>query len=1030
MKFQNLDTKKFEYFCSRIAAGIGILLMGFLSLYSLLFTAEFEANRSEQILEVVDSPVVTLALMAIVTALLFYAAKVLLKNEKTRKRNVRLLLGFTCIYAVVYGIVWAYLCKYHFMWDAQMISFFADQLANGIDDISAHDIDYITSYPHQLGLIAFVEQIYRLFGWENYRAFQAINAFAAGGIVFLGYQITKEISGREETGVCFLLLMLGCHPLYIYVAFFYGEILSILFTFLSVYALLRYLRMQRKWDLILMAVSITAACLIRSNCYIVLAALAIVLVVKTIADKKAWYLLALAACVLMFLVSHTALVKVYESRLGVELDKAMPSILWVAMGLHEGEEKEAGWYNGLAWDVFVDEAGRDQELATEIAKEDIAVSIAYFKENPDYAADFFKRKIVSQWNEPTYACQVETNHRKEDRSAFMDRIYKGDLWKPFTNVMDVYQSLIYCGVLLFLLLIIRKKIPVEHLCLLIVILGGFIFYVFWEAKSRYIFPYFMMMIPMAACGYDLLIQKICGWCRKNQERLEEKRNKLRNLHTEKLETAAVKMVLLVAGIPAAFLFLYSLFFTTIYENNDLEIPVETRDPFVLLLIFLALSILVFFFVGKGILKNEANRKQNLNLLLGAVLIHCFLFCTGWSLLAQSALRADPLYVHAIAAGFVLNDFSPSAMDYLYTYPHQAGQALLVELVYRLFGYENLFAFRMLNTVGVLIFVYSGYQITSLSFERDEIKVNYLLLAAGCVPLFIYTNVIYGEVLAAAAVTFACWMLLIWLKQKRVWQMLLMILALVFAVYMKNNCLIAAVAVGLVLLVKAAAEKQWRMAIRVIPMMIVLLVAQPAMSRLYEYRSGWPLNQGMPKSLWVAMGLQSDGEAPGWWNEFPIKVYKEQAGYDPEVADAIAKEAISLSLQDFTEHPAEAVRFFGRKFVSQWNDASFGCQVSAGSQDTPGLEAWMNGYHSLVLLGVVCFVFWGFRRRKKLEECLPLILLCGGFLFHMAWEVKGRYGLFYFVLLLPVAAAGIQELSEMTGIRLRRKENHERESTKV
>ena len=475
---------------------------------------------------------------------------------------------------------------------------------------------------------------------------------------------------------------------------------------------------------------------------------------------------------------------------------------------------------------------------------------------------------------------------------------------------------------------------------------------------------------------------------------------------KKLETVAVKLVLLVAGIPAAFLFLYSLFFTIIYESNDLEIPVEIRDPFVLLLIFLALSILVFFFVGKGILKNEAKRKRNLNLLLGAVLLHCFLFCTGWNLLAQSALRADPLYVHAIAAGFVLNDFSPSAMDYLYTYPHQAGQALLVELVYRLFGYENLFAFRMLNTVGVLIFVYSGYQITSLSFERDEIKVNYLLLAAGCVPLFIYTNVIYGEVLAAAAVAFTFWMLLLWLKQKRVWQMLLMLLSLVFAVCMKNNCLIAAVAIGLVLLVKAAAEKQWRMAIWVIPMMAVLLIAQPAMSRLYEYRSGWPLDQGMPKSLWVAMGLQSDGEAPGWWNEFPVRVYKEQAGYDLEVADEIAKKAISLSLQDFAEHPAEAVRFFGRKFVSQWNDASFGCQVSAGSQDTPGLEVWMNGYHSLVLLGTVCFAVFGFRKRKRIEECLPLLLLCGGFLFHMVWEVKGRYGLFYFVLLLPAAADGL------------------------
>lgn len=69
------------------------------------------------------------------------------------------------------------------------------------------------------------------------------------------------------------------------------------------------------------------------------------------------------------------LIKVYENRLDVDLRHPMPSILWVAMATQEGEDgKEAGWYNGLAWDLFVDEAGRDQEVATEMAKEVIAES--------------------------------------------------------------------------------------------------------------------------------------------------------------------------------------------------------------------------------------------------------------------------------------------------------------------------------------------------------------------------------------------------------------------------------------------------------------------------------------------------------------------------------------------------------------------------------------------------------------------------------------------------------------------------------
>ena len=36
--------------------------------------------------------------------------------------------------------------------------------------------------------------------------------------------------------------------------------------------------------------------------------------------------------------------------------------------------------------------------------------------------------------------------------------------------------------------------------LLISIIGGVLFHMLWEAKSRYVLPYFILMIPMAAGG--------------------------------------------------------------------------------------------------------------------------------------------------------------------------------------------------------------------------------------------------------------------------------------------------------------------------------------------------------------------------------------------------------------------------------------------------------------------------------------------------------------------------------------------------
>ena len=117
-----MDTKKFEFFCSRVAAGVGILILGFLSLYSIFYTRKFPTNHDEMPVQTWGSPVSLVILVVLLIAAVGYLGHWILKNEKHRERNIRLLLAFTCIYAAVYGIVWAFACKYHMMWDPQLAS--------------------------------------------------------------------------------------------------------------------------------------------------------------------------------------------------------------------------------------------------------------------------------------------------------------------------------------------------------------------------------------------------------------------------------------------------------------------------------------------------------------------------------------------------------------------------------------------------------------------------------------------------------------------------------------------------------------------------------------------------------------------------------------------------------------------------------------------------------------------------------------------------------------------------------------------
>ena len=60
-----------------------------------------------------------------------------------------------------------------------------------------------------------------------------------------------------------------------------------------------------------------------------------------------------------------------------------------------------GWYNGIALNDYKN-AGLDAKAANAQAWTNIKSRMNYFGKNTNYMIDFFSKKIISQWNEPTY----------------------------------------------------------------------------------------------------------------------------------------------------------------------------------------------------------------------------------------------------------------------------------------------------------------------------------------------------------------------------------------------------------------------------------------------------------------------------------------------------------------------------------------------------------------------------------------------------------------------------------------------------
>lgn len=65
--------------------------------------------------------------------------------------------------------------------------------------------------------------------------------------------------------------------------------------------------------------------------------------------------------------------------------------------------------------------------------------------------------------------------------------------------MDGYQILIYCGALICLLSK-RFTATLEVTAPLLFVIGGFILYIFWEAKSQYAMVYVLALVPYASSG--------------------------------------------------------------------------------------------------------------------------------------------------------------------------------------------------------------------------------------------------------------------------------------------------------------------------------------------------------------------------------------------------------------------------------------------------------------------------------------------------------------------------------------------------
>lgn len=395
--------------------------------------------------------------------------------------------------------------------DAWSVYDAAARLAVGDTTVIHPENSYLSYYPQQVGLMAFLELLHRIWNMlgidqHAYHFIKIIYVLLTMGTVYAQYLAIKIYAGERIVPCLYLVLAMLNLPMIMYSSFVYSEVPSVCAFSWGAYFLLLFLRKYKRWAWIPGVVCFTLSVMLRKNALILMIAVVIVLLVEALGRRRWGYLALAVCCMVTSLTILPAVQKGYEMRSGSTLRTGVTALSYIAMGMQESSRAN-GWYNGFNFNTYQD-SGMDSEKTDEISREAIQERVDYFKENPGARNVFYWEKYLSQWGDGTYASRQATLATFGGRNAWFESLYQGKGSRTFIAYANGYQTLLYLGALLFLLLplknMVRGKGDIVVYLGLIAVLGGLLFHMIWEANARYIFTYSLLLMPYAAAGVSKL----------------------------------------------------------------------------------------------------------------------------------------------------------------------------------------------------------------------------------------------------------------------------------------------------------------------------------------------------------------------------------------------------------------------------------------------------------------------------------------------------------------------------------------------
>lgn len=407
----------------------------------------------------------------------------------------------------------------------------------------------------------------------------------------------------------------------------------------------------------------------------------------------------------------------------------------------------------------------------------------------------------------------------------------------------------------------------------------------------------------------------------------------------------------------------------------------------------------------------------------------------------------------------------SGTKYFISYPYQTGIVLFFTCLFKIFGNNTPLAIQIINAVCNVGTIVMLSLIGFLIADDEKTKIAIPIVAGMCLPSLLYSSFMYGNQIGFFLATCFITLNVYALNQevsykKRIMFVIISVIPMSATMIIKPTFLIIIIAIMIVWIIELLLHfgiKNVGCFIALILMFALSNAAGKIPQAYFEKELGYSLGQGMPKTAWIAIGLQDNAVIkgmPGWWNDSALKRQIDTKNdYEKQSVETVAD--IQTEIDKMVHNPMYTLRFFGKKLGSEWLTPDFHARYFAGMNyekvngddnnryvfnlherdyniydakelateraidQVEELVPFMDGYQTLIYAGAFISCLAIVRNNKKEKDkskiqsnmlLMPCIFIVGAVVY-LLWEAQAQYLLPFFMCLIPVAVPGIFSIAD-------------------